>query len=84
MEGLASESSNYCRRHDGGSKMILLINGKEECVSSAIYGKGGHNNEETIVNMSACPPGIPLNKGDNIVVKAVYDLASHPLYVVVL
>jgi hypothetical protein len=58
--------------------MILEINGKEVCESKAIYGKGGED-YETIHNMSGCPSGIPLKKGDELVLKSVYDLAAHPL-----
>jgi hypothetical protein len=60
--------------------MILEINGKEVCESKAIYGNGGED-YETIHNMSGCPSDIPLKKGDELVLKSVYDLASHPLYV---
>jgi hypothetical protein len=66
-------------RHDGGSKMILYINGKKVCDSNAIYGKGGGNNEETITVMSPCEKNIPFKKGDVLKIDSVYDLKTHPL-----
>ncbi|TID25072.1 hypothetical protein E2P81_ATG04177 [Venturia nashicola] len=65
--------------HDGGMKMIMLVNDKEVCESKAIYGKGGANNDETIESMTECPPGIKMKKGDNLSMKAVYDLKTHPI-----
>jgi hypothetical protein len=59
--------------------MILLVNGKEACESIAQYGQGGANNDQTILNMSTCPAGIPIKKGDYLELKSVYDLKSHPL-----
>lgn len=66
--------------HDGGSKMVLYINNKEVCTSQATYGKGGDNNDQTIVGLSRCPATIPFNKGDVMTLDAFYDLATHPLY----
>ena len=65
-------------RHDGGSKMMLFINGKEVCTSHAIYGRGGDNNAETIHEMTACPV-ISFKKGDILSMQSVYDLSQHPL-----
>lgn len=59
--------------------MHMFINGKEVCESKAIYGKGGANNEETIVQMTYCPPAIKFKKGDILTMKAVYDLQKHPI-----
>lgn len=65
--------------HDGGSKMVLFINDKEACISQATYGKGGDNNDQTIVGLSMCPAIIPFKKGDVMTMDAVYDLGQHPL-----
>jgi hypothetical protein len=59
--------------------MILKINGKEVCYSKANYGKGGDNNEETILEMSQCDKNIAIKKGDTLQLKSVYDLKTHPL-----
>lgn len=59
--------------------MIMLINDKEVCESKAVYGKGGANNDETIVAMTACPYGLKLKKGDILSMKSVYDLKTHPM-----
>ncbi|KAE9977428.1 hypothetical protein BLS_001411 [Venturia inaequalis] len=65
--------------HDGGKAMVMLINDKEVCESKAVYGKGGANNDETIVSMSECPPAIKMKKGDILTMKSIYDLKTHPL-----
>jgi hypothetical protein len=59
--------------------MVLLINKKEVCTSRAVYGKGGDNNDLTIVEMTACPGTISFQKGDILTMSSVYDLAEHPL-----
>lgn len=59
--------------------MVMLINDKEVCESKAVYGKGGSNNDETIVSMTPCPPSLKLKKGDILSMKSVYDLKSHPM-----
>jgi hypothetical protein len=59
--------------------MILKVNGKEVCHSTANYGKGGDSNEETILEMSQCEKNIPIKKGDTLQLKSVYDLKTHPL-----
>lgn len=65
--------------HDGGTAMVMLINDKEVCESKAVYGKGGSNNEETIVRMIECAPGLKVKKGDTLTLKTIYDLKTHPL-----
>jgi len=67
------------RRHDGGSAMVLYINGKEVCTSNAVYGKGGESTGDTITNMSNCEKNIPVKKGDVLTMNSVYDLKTHPL-----
>jgi hypothetical protein len=59
--------------------MVLQVNGKDVCVSNAIYGKGGSHNDETITTMTACPEGIPVKQGDYLTLKSIYDLKTHPL-----
>lgn len=61
--------------------MMLYINDKEVCNAQAVYGKGGANNEETILQQTKCPVGIPFKKGDTLQLKSIYDLKKHPLYV---
>jgi Stress up-regulated Nod 19 len=68
-------------RHDGGTKMIMMVNGKEVCESKAVYGKAAANNDEAVVDMTLCDKSVPLKRGDELTLKAEYDLKSHPLYV---
>jgi len=60
--------------HAGGEKMILIINDKEVCTSIPKY-----NDVNVITSMSLCPEAIPLQKGDNMSVRAIYDLKKHDL-----
>jgi hypothetical protein len=68
----------FCR-HDGGTAMILNINGKEVCRSTAVYGSGGSINGEKIQYMTFCGKNIPIKKGDVVTLDSVYDLKTHPL-----
>lgn len=63
--------------HSGGSSMIMLINGKEVCESKAVYAKEG--NQEKLVSMSQCPPSIKVKKGDDLTMRSIYDLKTHPM-----
>jgi hypothetical protein len=63
--------------HAGGEKMILLINDKEVCTSFARY-----NDANVITQMSLCPEVIRIKKGDTMIVRAVYNLKDHDLYVI--
>jgi len=65
--------------HDGGTAMILKINGKVMCESKAVYGKGGDIAGEKILYMSFCGQNFPLKKGDVVTMTSVYDLKTHPL-----
>jgi hypothetical protein len=69
------------RRHDGGTAMILKINGKTMCTSKTVYGKGGDIAEEKIVYMTFCGQNYPIKKGDVVTLTSVYDLKTHPLYI---
>jgi len=65
--------------HDGGTAMILKINGKTMCTSNAVYGKGGDIAGEKILYMSFCGQNYPIKKGDVVTLTSVYDLKTHPL-----
>jgi hypothetical protein len=68
-------------RHDGGSKMVLIVNDKEVCASNAMYEKAGSgaSNNEVMTQMSKCENSIPIKKGDVLTLKSVYDLKTHPM-----
>jgi hypothetical protein len=61
--------------------MTMMVNDKKVCESEAIYAKGGDNNDEVLVDMTFCNNSIPIKKGDELTLRAEYDLKSHPLYV---
>jgi hypothetical protein len=71
--------------HDGGINSTLLVNGKVECASRAIYGgtDGGAviNGEkwETITAYDICKDPVKISKGDNLTMEAWYDLTAHKL-----
>jgi len=60
--------------HNGGEKMVLILNDKEICTSSAEY-----DASNGISSMGACDQKIPVKKGDLIKLKSVYDIAKHPM-----
>jgi hypothetical protein len=69
---------------DGGTNMVMTINGKQVCDSEAIYGGPGLEGKNpdgkpwaTIARMSPCPL-IKINTGDKIVMQANYDIIKHP------
>jgi len=62
--------------HQGGEKMVLTVNGKTACVSSAKYITVGGKQD---MIMSICPAVIPVKKGDYITVSSTYDLSKHKL-----
>jgi hypothetical protein len=71
--------------HDGGSNIVMKLNGKEICNSKALYGGPGHTAAgpdgkvwETINEMTNCHYATKVNKGDKISVEAYYDLDKHP------
>jgi hypothetical protein len=73
--------------HDGGEGMVVKINGKVVCRSSAKYGGKlgtmfdgtGKAVWETIDSMGQCLDLIPLKKGDEVVLSAFYNPGAHPL-----
>ncbi|KAF1810042.1 hypothetical protein P152DRAFT_484128 [Eremomyces bilateralis CBS 781.70] len=69
--------------HDGGIDFQVYVNEKEVCNSKAIYGGGaqavGEEPWETIVGYEKCPEGIRIVKGDQVHIKAKYDLTQHRL-----
>jgi hypothetical protein len=62
--------------HQGGTEVVLTLNGKDVCVSTPTY-----NSEGIISSMSICPKPIPLKKGDTFSLRGTYDLTKHELYV---
>jgi hypothetical protein len=80
---------------DGGVAMDVFINDKHTCVSTAQYGdksqEMGHSHGDsgdsgsavstvkTISFMTDCRGPFPVKKGDNLTLRAVYDLSKHPL-----
>jgi hypothetical protein len=55
--------------------MVLYLNDKEICTSQATY--EGHN----IAAMNTCDKAIKVKKGDALVLKSVYDITKHPMFV---
>jgi hypothetical protein len=71
--------------HDGGTNLVVRINGKEMCDSQAIYGGSAATAKmedgrvwETINHMTRCINPILVKKGDNMTIEANYDFAKHP------
>ncbi len=72
--------------HDGGERIDLRVNGRTACSSRAVYGGEGSQARlsdgstwETIGRMTPCEgPPLRVEKGDEVSVEAVYDLAAHP------
>jgi hypothetical protein len=70
--------------HDGGDQISLKINGKEACLSKALYGGPEHTvieadgkKVEFLRKMTDCQ-SIKVQKGDRIEFQAYYDLDLHP------
>lgn len=70
--------------HDGGDKMVILLNSKPICESRAIYGGPAHeqiqaNGEvwKTIASMSECGEALRVHKGDKLQFTADFDLTKH-------
>jgi hypothetical protein len=70
--------------HDGGDQISLKINGKEACLSKALYGGPEHTTIEAdgkkvefLRKMTDCQ-SIKVQKGDRIDFQAYYDLDLHP------
>jgi len=71
--------------HDGGIDILLKVNGKEVCDSTAAYGGEGHTGKtadgriwETIRTTSTCEDPIKVVKGDKLYMEAHYDVGLHP------
>jgi hypothetical protein len=62
--------------HSGGDRMVLYVNGKENCVSRPTYDSDG-----VITAMSLCRTPISLKRGSTLKLRSVYDLTKHKLYV---
>lgn len=60
--------------HSGGTEVIMIVNGKDVCVSKPTY-----NNVGVITEMSICPNPIPLKRGDTFALRGTYDLTKHNL-----
>ncbi|KAF2664073.1 hypothetical protein BT63DRAFT_460373 [Microthyrium microscopicum] len=70
--------------HDGGTGMLLKVNGKLACDSKAQYGAQGmfktHDGKEypALSGMHECNDPIEVKKGDSIEIEASFDLDMHP------
>lgn len=71
--------------HDGGVDVVVKVNGKEVCVSKAIYGGEGHTGKKangetwtTLKEMSVCDEPIKVAKGDQLSITANFDMEKHP------
>jgi hypothetical protein len=71
--------------HDGGKDIIVTINDKEACISTAEYGGPGATRKgndgsvwTTIREMTYCPGPIKVKKGDKLNLEARYDFEAHP------
>jgi hypothetical protein len=72
--------------HDGGERIDFRVNNRTVCSSRAVYGGEGSqalledgSTWETIGRMTPCGgPPLRVEKGDEVSVEAVYDLAAHP------
>jgi len=60
--------------HSGGDRMVLLVNGKETCVSTPTYDSDG-----IIIAMTLCRTPINLKRGNTLKIRSVYDLTKHKL-----
>jgi hypothetical protein len=60
--------------HDGGTNVLVKLNGKQICDSKAIYGNSGKGDWKTIDHMQQCNSPVQVKKGDQVVVEANYDL----------
>ncbi|KAF2666845.1 hypothetical protein BT63DRAFT_457803 [Microthyrium microscopicum] len=68
--------------HDGGINVTLSVNGKVECVSSAVYGAGAEvkgEKWETITGYTPCNKAIEIKPGDKLAMDSTYDVTSHKL-----
>jgi hypothetical protein len=71
--------------HDGGTTVRLYHNDTLKCDSKAIYGGTTSNIEvggqqwDTIESYEKCLLPIKIERGDEIVIEAVYDLVNHKL-----
>lgn len=64
--------------HTGGEKMVMYINGKFACESTAAY--GGAKGDQAIDSMSLCTTnGIRVKKNDRMTMEARYDTSKHPI-----
>jgi hypothetical protein len=61
--------------HNGGERMVMYLNDKEVCTSKPVY------EAERIISMGSCDQSIKVKKGDEIVIKSVYDITKHPMFV---
>jgi hypothetical protein len=73
--------------HDRGINIILMVNGAVVCDSRAIYGGTGSNAIgpdgrpwEIINEITQCTEPTPVNFGNFLTIKSIYDTTLHPLY----
>jgi hypothetical protein len=71
--------------HDGGTEIVVKLNGKDICVSKAIYGGVGHEGVSSdgkpwtsLGGMTTCEETIRVKKGDKLGLEAHFDMEKHP------
>jgi hypothetical protein len=70
--------------HDGGTGMVLKVNGKVVCDSKAEYGASGTFKAEdgkdfqALSGMKECNEPVAVKKGDTLSIEAYFDLDLHP------
>jgi len=60
--------------HAGGTKMVMMVDGKEVCTSEPTYNAKG-----VITAMSLCPEPIPIKAGQSFTMSSEYDVTKHKL-----
>jgi hypothetical protein len=58
--------------HDGGDRLVMHINGKLACNSTA------HYTNEILTTMKECVEPIKVTRGDKIHLEAFFDHEKHP------
>jgi hypothetical protein len=68
--------------HDGGTNIVILVNDKPACTSTAVYNtklKSEDGKEwTTISQMTDCERAFSVKKGDKLKLVASFDEIAHP------
>jgi hypothetical protein len=60
--------------HNGGERMVMYLNDEMICNSEAKY-----DAKNTLQAMDTCDKIIKVKKGDELVIKSIYDITKHPM-----